>query len=63
MNIVDVLNEECDLNLYDGDVYVVNLDSPFIELTILEEFMIKKKMFSYKLEDALHKKRHHDTPN
>jgi hypothetical protein len=32
------------------------------ELNVLQEFMIKKRMLSYKLEDALDKKRRHDTP-
>jgi hypothetical protein len=32
------------------------------ELNILQEFMIKKTMLSYKREDALHIERHHDTP-
>ena len=32
------------------------------ELNILQEFMIKKRMLSYKREDALGKKSYHDTP-
>ena len=31
------------------------------ELTISQEFMIKKRMLSSKREDALHERRHHNT--